>query len=161
MNAEWQVEDLWQVMAGTTLLYRPLAEPWREIHPAIRRLLYRHFYPKDQRATAHQKARDFSADWASKLTGKDQIVGMVESIWHEAARLRLSSDAAIGQKLTTFAQELSLTVSPGPYTESELRNYAAQRMQDDVELQREVDDFEGLFDKLVQSFLAPESQEVI
>lgn len=159
-KAHWTVDNLWQVIAGTALLYRPLNEPWHEIHPAIRRLLYRYFYPgDDQQALAHEKARDFTALWAGKLTGKDQVIGMVESIWHEAARLRLGGATAVEEELIAFTEELSRSVRPDPYTGTELREYAAQRMQNDDELQREVASFEGLFDRLVQSFLAPGPQE--
>src|SRR5262249_55021997 len=42
--AEWSIEDLWRAISDTALLTRPLNEPWQEIHPTIRRLLYRYFY---------------------------------------------------------------------------------------------------------------------
>ena len=139
------------------LLRRPLDEPWQETHPALRRLLFRYFYPPEQRASAHRAARDFSKDWAAEVPGKEQVIGMVESIWHEAARLRLSGSAAINDHLIQFVQDLSADIRPHPdagtelrpYAETELRHYAVQRMRSDDELQREVADPE-LFAQLIQ-----------
>ena len=38
-EADWDADDLWRAIAGTALLL-PLDELWREIHPAVRRLLF-------------------------------------------------------------------------------------------------------------------------
>ena len=164
-DANWSVEDLWQAVADMALLYRPLDEPWHAIHPAIRRLLYRYFYSPDERAEAHRRARDFTMDWTDKQTGQDHIIGMVECIWHEAARLRLSDTAKMGEEkmeeekmeedLPEFVRKLSLAVRPSAYTQTELRAYAAQRMRNDDELQREIANVDGLFEELVGTVLAP------
>ena len=37
----WSADDLWAAVSNAALLTRPLDEPWQEIHPAIRRLLFR------------------------------------------------------------------------------------------------------------------------
>ena len=158
-DAKWQLDDLWQAIAGMALLYRPLDEPWQELHPVVRRLLYRYFYPAADRAEAHRRARDFSRKWAAELTGKEQIVGMVEAIWHEAAAVTLRSDGAVtmGDDLTSFARKLSRNINPIPYSEAELRDYAAERIRNDDELQREVAGVEDLFEKLIAAILEPES----
>ena len=156
-DARWSVEDLWQAVADMALLYRPLDEPWHEIHAAIRRLLYSYFYAPDERADAHRRARDFTMNWADNQTGQDQIIGMVECIWHEAARLRLSDAAKMGEDLPEFVRKLSFAIRPSAYTETELRDYAAQRMRNDDELQREVAGIDGLFDQLVEAVLVPGS----
>ena len=156
-DARWSVEDLWQAVADMALLYRPLDEPWHEIHAAIRRLLYSYFYAPDERADAHRRARDFTMNWADNQTGQDQIIGMVECIWHEAARLRLSDAAKMGEDLPEFVRKLSFAIRPSAYTETELRAYAAQRMRNDDELQREVAGIDGLFDQLVEAVLVPGS----
>lgn len=158
-KSDWKTEDLWRVLAGTPLLKRPFAEAWYEIHPAIRRLLYEYFYPEDERAKAHREAGEVTRRWAGLLPGRDQINGMVEAIWHQAAYLRLSGVTSMERDLTEFARELSRNIVSDPYTKSELRDYAAQRMRNDDELQREIADFDGLFDKLVRSFLEPGPQE--
>jgi hypothetical protein len=166
-EANWSDDDLWQVIADTALLYRSLDEPWREIHPAVRRLLFRFFYPPDQRAEAHAQARDFTKDWASRLTGRGRPIGAVETLWHEAVRLRLSNVATIGEDLARFARKLSLdafsSLSSAPFFSScddtELRDYAVQRMLNDDELQREVADVEGLLNTLVQVVQARAAQE--
>jgi hypothetical protein len=152
--AKWSPEALWQAIAEMALLNRPLDEPWHEIHPAIRRLLYRYFYAQDKHEEAHLQARDFTEKWAAQLTGKEQVIGLVEAIWHESIRLRLSSAATMGEKLVEFARTLSNDVRSSTYTKVELRDYAAQRMENDDELQREVAD-EGLFDTLVGVVRAP------
>jgi hypothetical protein len=158
-NAGWSIEDLWQAIGGMALLYHPLDEAWHKIHPAIRRLLCRYFYAPEVCGEAHLRARDFTEAWAAQLTGKEQIIVMVESVWHEAVRLRLSSAATMGEDLIRFARTQSLTVRSSFNSVAELRNYAAQRMRDDDELQGEVGNVEGLFDKLVRVVLAPETQE--
>ena len=156
-DANWRVEDLWQAIADMALLYRPLDEPWHEIHPAIRRLLYRYFYAPGERADAQCRARDFTMVWADKQTGQDHIIGMVESIWHEAARLRLSNAGEMGDVLPDFVRKRSLAIHRSAYDETELRAYAAQRMRNDDELQREVANVDGLFEKLVRIAVAPGS----
>jgi hypothetical protein len=163
-DAEWSMERLWQAIAGTALLRRPLDEAWQETHPALRRLLFRNFYPQEQREAAHADARDFSRKWAAQVPGKEQVTGMVESIWHEAARLRLSSTGVMKDDLPQFVRDLSGDLHPHaetgirPYTETELRHYAAQRMRSDDELQREVGDAE-LFEQIIRVVLPPEAQE--
>jgi hypothetical protein len=154
-EADWQAPALWQAIANTALLL-PLNEPWREMHPAIRRLLYRHFYAESERADAHVLARDFTKGWADGLTGKDQVTGMVESIWHEAVRLQLTEKTTVGDELTSFVRTVSLAVRSPGYTEAELREYAVQRMKNDDELQLEIANIDGLFDKLVRVVRDPE-----
>jgi transcriptional regulator with XRE-family HTH domain len=157
-DANWEFDDLWQAIAGMALLRRPLDEPWQELHPVVRRLLYRHFYPAAHRADVHRRARDFSKDWAEKLSGKEQIVGMVEAIWHETARLRSEGTVTVGDgNLTSFARELSLKIKPFPYSEAELRDYAAERIRNDDELRREVAGPEDIFEKLVVAIVEPKS----
>jgi hypothetical protein len=160
-EADWQAEDLWQAITGTALLL-PLDEPWREIHPAVRRLLYQYFYPLEAaRADAHRRAAKFAAYWASQVTGQEQVTGMVESIWHEAVRLRLNSDKETGKKLVTFARALSDGVrESGAYSKAELRDYAVQRMMDDEELRSEVANVDGLFDRLIGVVADPGTADV-
>jgi transcriptional regulator with XRE-family HTH domain len=156
-DADWKLDDLWQAIADITLLYRPLDEPWQELHPAARRLLFRNYYRAGERAEAHRKARDFSSEWAAGLTGKEQIVGMVEAIWHEAARVSSDGIGTRGDDLTSFARKLSLDIRPSSYGAAELREYAAERIRNDGELQLKVAGAEGLFEQLVAAVLEPES----
>jgi transcriptional regulator with XRE-family HTH domain len=166
-DADWELEDLWLAMADMALLYRPLTEPWLEIHPAIRRLLFRYFVPHGG-ADAHEKAREFTREWADLLTGREQVTGLVESIWHEAARLNLSHLSEHEEELVTYARSLSLKIRPSTYLNAvraddvsqrielqDLRDYAAQRMENDEELQREVVDVRGLFERLVGAVRDP------
>ena len=157
-EANWKLEDLWQAIAGMALLRQPLDEPWQELHPVVRRLLYRHFYPVSDRAAAQLRARDFSTKWAKGLTGREQIVGIVEAIWHETARLRSEGAATVGDGiLTDFARKRSLEIEPFPYSQAELRDYAAERIRNDDELRREVAGSEDVFEKLVATIVEPES----
>lgn len=162
-EAGWEADDLWRAIAGTALLL-PLDELWREIHPAVRRLLFRYFYTaEDKRAAAHAQASDFTKTWAGRLPGKEQAAGLVESIWHKAVTLRVTSDgdARIGEELVTTARTLSRDVhESNVYSKDTLRNYAVQRMKNDNELQREVAKVEGLFDKLILVVADPEVLDV-
>lgn len=157
-DANWELDDLWQAIGGMALLRQPLDEPWQELHSVVRRLLYRHFYPAADRAEAHRRAQKFSKEWAEELTGKEQIVGLVEAIWHETARLRSEGAATVGDgNLIRFARELSLKIKSAPYSEAELRNYAAERIRNDDELRREVAGPEDIFEKLIAAIVEPES----
>jgi hypothetical protein len=128
-EADWQAKDLCQAIARTTLLL-PLTEPWREIHSAARRLLYQYFYPLEARADVHRRAAEFTTCWAGQVTGQEQVTGMVESIWHEMVRLRLTSEKEMGKKLVTSARALSNGVrESGAYSKVELRDYAVQLRQ--------------------------------
>lgn len=159
-EVDWQAEDLWQAIVRTTLLL-PLTEPWREIHPAVRRLLYQYFYPLEARADAHRRAAEFTTYWAGQVTGQEQVIGMVESIWHEAVRLRLTNDKDMGEKLVTSARALSDAVHESEvYSKAELRDYAVQRMMNDEELRNEVAKVDGLFDRLIGVVADPGAKDV-
>jgi transcriptional regulator with XRE-family HTH domain len=152
----WRIEDLWEALSGMALLTRPLDEPWQEFHPAIRRLLYRYFYPSDaQRAEAHLQARDFLKLWKASQSGKDQVVGLVEGLWHDAAALRLRSPAVIDDELRDSVRELGDELHGSPsYTAADLRHYAAERIIDDTEFQESLSGNAGLVDELIRLLTA-------
>lgn len=156
-DQQWSMEDLWAAISKTALLRRPLNEPWKQIHTAIRRLLHRHYYKSDdQRAGAHSEARKFVEVWADKQSGKEQAIGLIECLWHEAMALRLRPTAEMEQRLCESASLLSKEIrESSAYTPDELRSYAAERMQDDEEFQEAVGDVDGLFLRLVEIVLNP------
>jgi transcriptional regulator with XRE-family HTH domain len=153
-RSKWSVEGLWSALGGTALLTRPLAEPWREFHPAIRRLLFRHFYAAAaDGAAAHREAAGFMAAWAMSQTGRDQVMGLVEGLWHTAAALRLDGarSDAVAAKLRNSAAEFAGTLKDTlGFSAYELREYAAARILSDGELQESVDDVAGLADELIE-----------
>ena len=148
----WSMGDLWRALSGTALLQRPLDEPWQEIYPAIRRLLYRHYYKSDeQRADAHREALKFVQIWADKQSGKEQVIGLVEGLWHEASFLRLTRSAEMASTLSESARKLSQALRPSAaYTVAELRTYAANLITDDEEFQAAVDNIGGFGDRLAE-----------
>jgi hypothetical protein len=155
--AGWSVEDLWRALSGTALLKQPLDEPWQEIHPAIRRLLYRYYYKTDQqRADCHRDAQKFVQVWADKQSGKEQVIGLVESLWHEATFLRLTRSAQMAETLSESARKLCQALRPSAaYTVAELQAYAANRIAQDEEFQEVVDNIAGLTDRLAGIIDAP------
>ena len=155
--AGWSLEDLWRALSGTALLQRPLDEPWQEIHPAIRRLLYRHYYRSDeQRAGAHREARKFVQIWADKQSGEEQVTGLVEGLWHEASFLRLTRSAETASILKEYARRLSRALRPSAaYTAAELQAYAADRIKQDEEFQEAVGNIAGLAERLAEIVAAP------
>ena len=159
----WSADDLWRATGDMALLFRPLPEPWQKIHPAIRRLLYRYFYSPGDLAEAHARARDFTRQWAGLSSGTDQVVGMVEVIWHEAARLRLNNEAGLANKLPEFAREqpreIRCATMSSTYNKAGLRDYAIRLMEADDELQREVANVDGLFDDLIRAIQASDAWE--
>jgi hypothetical protein len=150
-QAGLSIEDLWKAISGTALLTRPLDEPWQQIHSAIRRLLYRYYYASDaHRAEANREARRFVEVWADKQSGKEQIIGMVECLWHEVAELSLTVPADMEQRLIESARTRSQMLQESPaYTIAELRAYAGERLRSDYEFQEAIGRIAGLFDRLV------------
>jgi hypothetical protein len=136
-SLNWSLEDLWDAVSNAALLQRPLDEPWQGIHPAIRRLLYRHFYATPEaQARAHKEAREFVAIWGERQFGKEQTVGLIECLWHQAMELEGSNEADFKRQLMRSASELSNGLERSPlYTVEELRRYAAERMRADGELE--------------------------
>ena len=157
-DSRWSVERLWGAISSTALLSRPLDEPWQEVQGAIRRLLFRYFYPfDDQRAAAHARAWRFAGIWSGGLTGNDQVIGLVECLWHEAAGLGYKRSAEVQEVLCESAAALVESLKPSAsYTEVELRKSAALRMRNNEEFQDTVADVPGLFDKLVRIVDVPE-----
>lgn len=147
----WSDLDLWRAIDGCSLLVRPLNEPWQEIHPAIRRLVFRHFYTKAESLDAHREAAEFTEQWSAKQSGREQVIGLIDCIWHEAARLRLTNVRGMGDDLTEYARDRAQAIGDsGAYTESELRVYAADRMRSDDELRREFAGDTELFERIVR-----------
>jgi TIR domain len=153
----WEMEDLWGAISDTALLARPLDEPWKEIHSAIRRLLHRHYYKSaEQRADAHSEARKFMEVWADRQQGKEQAIGLVECLWHEAMALRIRDATEMARQLCDSARKLSGQIGDSSaYTPEELRRYAADRMHEDAELQETVSYVTDLFGRLVTIVLSP------
>lgn len=153
----WSMEDLWKAISGTALLTRPLSEPWQEIYPAIRRLLHRYYYTTDaERADAHRRARQFLTIWGDQQTGKEQVIGLVECLWHEAIVLQLESPGDMAQMLSQSAADLSAGIRPSlAYSPDELRSFAAELMRNDGELEDVVSSVPGLFARLAEIVLMP------
>ena len=154
----WEALDLWRAISDTALLTRPLDEPWQEIPAAIRRLFFRFHYASDEaRAEAHRAARSFIARWAEQQKGKEQIVGLVECLWHEAAIPRPERGSTFEADICESARDLSLGLEEsGAYTADELRGYAKQRIEGDLEFQKAVGD-PGLVARLISIIVAPGS----
>jgi TIR domain len=150
-RAGWSVQDLLQAISDTALLEQPLNEPWQELHASIRRLLYRYYFKSDeQRVAAHRDAMDFVRIWSSRQSGREQVIGLVEALWHQAVMLSLSEPAEMESSLTESARKLAGELAhSSSFTESELRRYAVGRMREDGELQQATSSVNGLFDRLV------------
>jgi hypothetical protein len=155
----WTVADLWRAISSSALLTRPLDEPWQQIPGAIRRLLFRYYYLSDaDRAAAHREARSFMEAWADQQSGKEQGVGLVECLWHEAAASRLRPSLVGETDFIESARTLSLGLRrSAAYTEDELRNFAAERIRRDVEFQETVGD-QRLISWIIAVIVTPQSE---
>ena len=93
------------------------------------------------------------AEWSASQTGRDQVMGLVEGLWHTAAALRLArqrSDvvgAALSADVAEFARSLKGTLG---FSAEELREYAAGQILSDAELRESVGDDSGLIEELVE-----------
>jgi hypothetical protein len=152
----WTIEDLWRAIGQTTLLSRPLHEPWQAVYAPIRRLLYRYYWSDEKRADAHRRARKFIEIWADKMAGAEQVACLVECLWHDAAMLSLEHSAELETELTESARNLSRALQESPaYTVAELREYAAVRIANDDELQEAVSHVAGLHENLAAVVKTP------
>jgi hypothetical protein len=153
---EWSLEQLWHAISATALLAKPLDEPWQEMHAAIRRLLYRYnFKTRDARVAAHQEARAFVEIWADNQSGKEQVIALLEYLWHEAMLLGLTAPAEMEATLTESAVKLTRALhASAAYSTDELRHFGAEHLQNDVEFQQAVSNVDGLFATLVAT-IAP------
>lgn len=158
-EAAWSIEDLWRAISGTALLVRPLDEPWQELHPAIRRLLYRYYFRSDEdRAAAHGDAHRFIEVWGEKQSGKEQVIGLLECLWHDAMALGLTNQGEMAARLSESAAVLCDRLEPSSaYTTEELRMYAVSRMRNDEEFQDAVRGVDGLFAALI-AILTPRGE---
>jgi hypothetical protein len=154
-RAGWQADDLWLALSGMALLKKPLDELWQEFHPAIRRLLFRHYYPSDeQRAAAHRDAGEYLAEWADAQPRKERVIGRVEGLWHAVSALHLEGADSVRERLLTAAVKAGtgLDVSE-TYPLSDFSAYAADRITHDAELQAAIADT-GLAAQLTDTVLA-------
>jgi hypothetical protein len=152
----WTIEDLWQAISQTALLSLQ-RELFQEIFPPIRRLLYYFYYKtNEQRADAHREARKFTEIWADRQTGLEQVIGLVECLWHEAAMLALVRPAELERQLLKSARILSRALRESPaYTLEELRRNVVERIDNDAELQGAVGNFAGLSERLAAAVMSP------
>jgi len=147
----WAMEDLWQAITGTALLLRPHDEIWQELQGAIRRLLYRYYHTSDEdRVNAHRQAREFVETWSAKQTGKEQVIGLVECLWHEATVLRLTRPEQLHEELSASAERLCGSLLTDTYSAQELRNYTAGKLLADDELAEVVATVSGLLHRLAE-----------
>jgi len=153
----WGLANLWAAIGSTSLLKRPLNEPWLEIQPAIRRLLFRYYYKSaEHRSAAHSEAQRFVRVWAEQEVGKEQVIALVECLWHEAVMLNLRHSAEMEQKLCESAKVLSYALrSSSAYTVEELRGYAADLMMNDEEFQEAISNIDGLLSRLIEIVMNP------
>lgn len=154
----WTIQDMWRAISRSALLLRPLDEPWQQIPAAIRRLLYRyHYVTPAERASAHRDAHSFTAIWADQQHGKEQIVGLVECLWHEAEALRLEGSSEREPHLIASARILSRGLRRSPaYTEDELREFAAERISRDDEFRESIGG-DALFARITAAVISPSS----
>jgi hypothetical protein len=155
-QAGWDLGRLWQATSDLALLTRPMVEPWKQIQPQVRRLLFRHYYAtKRQRWDAHLRARSYTRSRFDQVNGKEQAIAMVEYLWHEAARLRLEDAPHYGEQLVDAARDLSVRLrESGMLQPEELRDFGVVRLSQDEEFQETVAD-QAISDEITEAIIAP------
>ena len=88
--------------------------------------------------------------WTAERTGRDQITGLLECLWHQAAELRCRETADAADVLRGSAAALVSSLHLSGYSDNEARRFAVQLMENDEELQDTVGHIPGLFDDLVR-----------
>lgn len=134
----WDAAKLVAALTDTDLNHRPQDELWEVIHPPVRRLLCRYWYPSDASlANAHFAAGQFVQVLSNSVTGSDRAVYFVECLWHKSQLLMLNRTADAKGELTKFAGQLSRELLDSSiYSSIGLRTYAANRMRKDEELEK-------------------------
>jgi cellulose biosynthesis protein BcsQ len=153
----WTLEELWRAVTPISLFTQPLNEPWQEIQPATRRLLFRYHYSSDpERTEAHSQALAIERLLVGTQAGTEQAVFTVEALWHEATVLSLTDPAAMAARLTESARRLSSILAPTPaYTAQELRRSVQKRIAEDEELQQVLGQADGLLDSILEAVADP------
>jgi hypothetical protein len=152
----WSSSNLWQAIVNTALLQRPVTEAWQRINPAVRRLLYRYFYQSEDGtwesgAEANREARRFLRTWTENQSGPEQVVGLIECLWHEINTYLPDLSVEMAEQLKASARQLSEDLRPSAaLTLEELREYAVRLMRSDEEFQRAIRSIDGLFDQLAE-----------
>lgn len=148
--AGWTLEDLWSRISRIAL-FAPEYDLWLVIHPPIRRLLYRYYYPSvSEQRNAHQSARRFYDRFLSRTAGKEAADTLVEFLWHRAMLTLLRRENQdIAASLLQSAAELKKFRSP-LYSPTEFSEYLTHRLRQDVEFQRALSAHDGLFDRMTQ-----------
>jgi TIR domain len=149
----WPVEKLWNAVSNTDLLMVPQRNLWEEIYPPIRRLLCRYWYPAEETLTyAHEVAEQFVRSWGGVEPGPEQVLVLVESLWHQAQVLRLKRAANAGDRLIDFARSMSEELVPSVRWQLDvLRQRAEERIRTDEELFSAADAIGVSLDRLVSA----------
>ena len=150
------VDQLWSAFSGMALLYRPNNEPWKVLHAPIRRLLYRHWHPSPTaRAQAQAQACAFLRGF-NDLAGRDQTDFLIERLWHETQSLTFGRAPNFEAEVVGLAATLSESIRRNSsYTQGELRDYMANRLNEDDEIMKVVQGYDGLFERLVEAVRNP------
>jgi hypothetical protein len=155
--AHWSTKDLWRALERTALLSQTVDEPWLEIQGAIRKLLFRHFYPaSNERLEAHRRAREYMRTWPEEQKGVDRIQAAIETIWHEAARLGIERPTGAEDSLLSTARDVVAEfVATRAYSLERLKETTARRLSNDVEIGGALSFAPGLFSRLVEDVRKP------
>lgn len=149
-DARWDAERLWEAMSHTALLRRLLDEPWHEVSPPIRRLLFRSYHPSpDERAAVHRAALEYVESWVEGLAGADQVRGVAECLFHQAAALGPEDPSMLADALLESARRHCGTLRPSGHAERDLRAALADRILHDRELHAVTSAVPDLVDRLV------------
>jgi hypothetical protein len=109
----------------------------------------------ESRSETHFQASAFMRAWAEGLTGSDQVTGLIESFWHEAAGLYFSQSQEMDSRLRASAAKLVASLrETQSLSFDELRKNAADRLDADEEFQGLIESVAGLSDEL-QGMIRP------
>ncbi|HWM02455.1 MAG TPA: hypothetical protein VNP92_08965, partial [Actinophytocola sp.] len=148
--AGWSQDDLWEALRRTALLDDSGPELWHVLNAPIRHLLYRYYYPTRQvRAASHAGARRFYEKWAVYGAGTEQVVVLVECLWHEASVCCMGTPDVVS-RLPDVAGELTREfIGTDTYKPAEVYRSVKRRLQGDEEFVRLLRPHNGLFDNVL------------
>ncbi|WP_158102888.1 toll/interleukin-1 receptor domain-containing protein [Lentzea kentuckyensis] len=151
-SAGWNMRELWAALNSTSLL-EPRSSLWRVINPPIRRVLYRYYYRTDgERASAHEGAKWCYQKWTVNQAGSEQVVMMVECLWHELCGQLLQQPSRLHETLPETAGQLAKDfLNSDLYDPREFAECVHELLIDDHEFQLTLHDHTGLFQEVLSA----------
>jgi len=153
-SAGWGLRQLLEALYETALVVPVYKQPWYEIYPPIRRLLYRYYFADASHDVVQRLAQQYYQSGPEKPAGTERSFMLIEYIWHEVVRRSAGTDGELDDLPEFAATATDEFVRHSMYSAHELDQFASRLLEDDLELELALSEHPGLFDQLRDSIQA-------